>query len=84
MTELEYDALKIKIERENEEKLKHYPILEEQLEIAVKCLEIYALENLVVVSKDGSFTMELKNGSYSRAKQALKEIEALNEIHKQE
>lgn len=58
--------------------------LQKQLKIAVECLEIYALENLVVVSKDGSFTMKFKNGSYSRAKQALKEIEALNEIHNQE
>ena len=34
MTELEYGATQLKIERENEEKLKHYPILQKQLEIA--------------------------------------------------
>ena len=39
MTELEYAATKIKIERENEEKLKHYPILEKQLKIAEKYLK---------------------------------------------
>ena len=39
MTELEYAATKIKIERGNEEKLKHYPILEKQLKIAVEALK---------------------------------------------
>lgn len=39
MTELEYAATKIKIERENEEKLKHYPILEKQLKIAIEELK---------------------------------------------
>lgn len=39
MTLLEYETMKIKIERENEEKLKHYPILEEQLKIAVEGLK---------------------------------------------
>jgi hypothetical protein len=52
--------------------------LQKQLDIAVKCLEIYALENLVAVSKDGSFKMEFKSGSYNRAKQALQQIEELN------
>lgn len=42
MTILEYEATKIKIERENEEKLKHYPILEKQLKIAVEALKTYA------------------------------------------
>ena len=42
MTQLEYAATKIKIERENEEKLKHYPILEKQLKIAVEALGKYA------------------------------------------
>ena len=40
MTQLEYAATKIKIERENEEKLKHYPILEKQLKIAKKYLPL--------------------------------------------
>lgn len=39
MTEIEYGATKIQIERENEEKLKHYPILEKQLKIAVEQLK---------------------------------------------
>lgn len=39
MTLLEYETTKIKIERENEEKLKHYPILEKQLKIAEKYLK---------------------------------------------
>lgn len=38
MTELEYKVTQIKIERENEEKLKHYPILQKQLDIAKKYL----------------------------------------------
>jgi hypothetical protein len=36
MTELEYGATKIKIERENEEKLKHYPILQKHKECKQK------------------------------------------------
>ena len=39
MTLLEYETMKIKIKRENEEKLKHYPILEKQLKIAEKYLK---------------------------------------------
>lgn len=42
MTDIEYGATKIQIERENEEKLKRYPILEKQLDIAVKALKKYA------------------------------------------
>lgn len=38
----EYEATKIQIERENEEKLKRYPILEKQLEIAFEGLAKYA------------------------------------------
>lgn len=67
MTELEYKVTQIKIEQENEEKLKHYPILQKQLDIAVKALD----------SLRGICFPE-------RAEKALKEIEALNEIHKQE
>lgn len=40
MTLLEYETTKIKIERENEEKLKHYPILEKQLKIADSYLQV--------------------------------------------
>ena len=39
MTELEYAVTKMKIERVNEVKLKHYPILEKQLKIAEKYLK---------------------------------------------
>jgi hypothetical protein len=52
--------------------------LQKQLEIAVKCLEIYALENIVAISKDGSCKMEFKSGSYNRAKKALQQIKELN------
>ena len=76
MTDAEYGATKLKIERENEEKLKHYPILEKQLDIAVK-----ALRGVRVWANTG-------NGGEQAVKKlcdkALKEIEALNEISKQE
>lgn len=36
MTKVEYGVTKLKIERENEEKLRSYPILQKQLDIAKK------------------------------------------------
>ena len=41
ITSNEYGATKIKIEQENEEKLKRYQILQKQLEIAIECLRNY-------------------------------------------
>lgn len=87
MTELEYGATKIKIERENEEKLKHYPILQKQLAIAVNCLKQYAnrdnwyniykpnsLDECPIASKE----RWKKEYGYKQAEKAIKKIEELN------
>lgn len=86
MTELEYGATQIKIERENEEKLKHYPILQKQLEIAIKCLNTYANEDYWLYcckACGGSYynlhrdKINLKYGEYP-ARDALANIKELN------
>ena len=87
MTELEYNATKIKIEQDNEEKLKRYPILQKQLEIAVKCLKQYAnrdnwyntykpnsLDECPIASKE----RWKKEYGYKQAEKVLKKIEELN------
>jgi hypothetical protein len=73
MTELEYGATKIKIERENEEKLKHYPILQKQLDIAVGTLRCYGNPN----NWDGNrFTNFF--ATWQLARNNLDKIEELN------
>jgi hypothetical protein len=85
MTEVEYGATKIKIERENEEKLKHYPILEKQLKIAVEQLkDTYAI---CFRNKDTLLHTPEHNiidGIERDCAIAIQKIEELNDIHKQE
>lgn len=87
MTELDYGATQLKIERENEEKLKHYPILQKQLEIAVKCLKQYAnRDNWYNTYKPNSLDERpiackerwKKEYGYKQAEKTLEKIEELN------
>ena len=77
MTEVAYGATKIKIARENEEKLKHYPISEKQLEIGFEGLAKYACP---IYAGGNSYLND--NGKLAR--EYIDKIEELNEIHKQE
>ena len=79
MTELEYDATKIKIERENEEKLKHYPILQKQLDIAVKALEL--AKGFYGYCRMKGYTVALShdfNDDYEKINNAIVNIKELN------
>lgn len=69
MTRIEYGATKIQIERENEEKLKRYPILEKQLDIAVKALYLLL---------SGQKTIRIGKSEELIETYALQKIEELN------
>lgn len=79
MTELEYGATQLKIEHENEEKLKHYPILQKQLEIAVKALEL--AKGFYGYCRMKGYTIALShdfNDDYEKINNALVNIKDLN------
>ena len=80
MTELDYGATKIKIEQENEEKLKHYPILQKQLDIAVKALEDVATfmtcDEVEIQEIQPEFCAD--QAALDRVNEAMKKIEELN------
>lgn len=87
MTDAEYGATKLKIEQENEEKLKRFPVLQKQLEIAVEGLNQYAKPHNVNMY-DGGYMISMGcrylSDKGKMARKYLQRIEALNEIHKQE
>ena len=64
MTEIEYGATKIQIERENEEKLKHYPILQKQLDIAVKAIKAVLHDEFILEHADAGLVMYLTQAEY--------------------
>lgn len=74
MTEVEYGATKIQIEHENEEKLKHYPILQKQLEIAVKRLEFLKKKTSSPYYENDNYLKTI----YQMCDKTLRQIEELN------
>ena len=82
ITSNEYGATKIKIEQDNEEKLKHYPILQKQLEIAKSALEKYASKIDLTYTDGSCYAFRFYNDNGREAQKALKEIEELNKCMK--
>lgn len=73
MTEIEHGATKIQIKRENEEKLKRYPILEKQLDIAKEALYYYS--DMRKYNKSGWCSTDIGYQKAWEASLKIKELE---------